>query len=149
MIKFLKWSAYTLVALSAILIICSLVGRCCHHRHSSEKFQKEMVCAKDGEKACKDSANVDSTKCMPHKACCQKMAESDSMKCPHAKACCKMNEMQPMAHRMHGEMHFINLIELSKALLLLAIALLIIVKTCCSCCCKEKSCENGECKKES
>ncbi len=145
MFKTLRWIAYAIVAISAVLIIWSLIGTCFHHG-CSQMATKEIVMMKHHPKCDGDSAKMDSTKCKHHEACCNKMAKHDSVACKDHSKSEGMEMMAPMP-KMCCAMHSCpNLMDIAKTLLLLAIALLIISKCCCCC---GGSCKCHDDKKES
>jgi hypothetical protein len=140
--KILRWIAYIIVAISAILIIWSLIGTLCHHSCAKKEINKEVVMMKHDMKCHADSAKKDSVKCKRHEPVCPKMAKNDSLAGHHEMGCCMMKEMHQMPAPVCIVKPASSLLEYAKVLLLLGIALLIITKTCCSCQCKDDNNEN-------
>jgi hypothetical protein len=129
--KILRWLAYAIVAISAILIIWSLIGSCCHHSCHHEKIHKEMVCMKQTPKSNIDSVKTDSARCMHMKEGAHMMGKNDSVPMKHHEMSERIEVMPPCCMNPSD-----NLMNIAGKLLLLAIALLIIAGRCCCCSCE-------------
>ncbi len=104
--KILRWIAYAIVAISAILIIWSLVASCFHHSYYHEMNKKEMGYMKHHPRCVGDSAKMDSIHCKYHEQYGHQMAKKEMGYMKHHPKCvgdsAKMDSIHCKYHEHYG-----------------------------------------------